>query len=72
MIVNIHPPVHTITNKMIFVTHKDSDQPGTQLSRTNFIFILRLMESKGLMVPSRVYVKDWSDWVDAQADLSVY
>ena len=68
VIIKIEPP-HDKTNKMACVPSEDSDQPGhpPKLIR---VFALRVKKAWVLSYPLSAS-KDWSDWVDAQADLSL-
>ena len=55
-------------NKMVCTPSEDSDQPGNPPSLTR-VFAMRSM---GIKNPSflRADSEDWSDWADAEADLS--
>ena len=63
-------PPHDKTNKMTRAPSEDSDQPGYPPS-LNKVFAVRSMESWGPTVSSCGQRKLWSDWADAQADLSL-
>ena len=63
-------PPHDKTNKMVFVPSEDSDQPGHLLTLIR-VFAVHLVGSWGPSVSSCGQRKLWSDWTDAQADLSL-
>ena len=56
---------------MVCAPSKDSDQPG-QLPSLIRVFAVRSMDSWGPNVSSCGQGRLWSDWVDAQADLSLH
>ena len=59
------------TNKMACALSKDSDQPG-QPSSLIRIFAVRMKKASVLSYPLRAQWRLWSDWADAQADLSLH
>ena len=61
---------HDKPNKMTFVPSEDSDQPGHPLSLIR-VFAVRSMGSLGPNFASGGQRWLWSDWADAQADLSL-
>ena len=63
-------PPHDKTNKMTFVPSDDSDQPGHPPSLIR-VFAVRSMGSLGPNFASGGQRWLWSDWADAQADLSL-
>ena len=63
-------PWHDKTNKMTCAPSKDSDQPGHSPSLMR-VFALCSVGSLGSKVSSCGQQRLWSDWVDAQADLSL-
>ena len=63
-------PHHYKTNKMILATSEDSDQPGYPPSLIR-VFAVHSMGSGGPSVSSCGQRRLWSDWADAQADLSL-
>ena len=63
-------PPHDKTNKMTCVPSKDSDQPG-HLPSLIRVFTVRSMGSEGPKVFSCRQRRLWSDWANAQADLSL-
>ena len=69
MLIRNEPP-HDKTNKMAYLPSEDSDQPGHSPSLIR-VFTVRLMASYGPKLSSYVQQRLWSDWVDAQADLSL-
>ena len=63
-------PQHNKTNKMVCGPSEDSDQPG-HLPSLIRAFAVCSMGSKGLSASSGGQQRLWSDWADAQADLSL-
>ena len=61
---------HDKTNKMTCVPSEDSDQPGHPPSLIR-VFAVHFMGSQGPKLSSCGQRRLWSDWVDAQADLSL-
>ena len=57
-------PPHDKTNKMACVPSDASDQPGQ-------IFAVHIKKAQVLSGPLSTKRRLWSDWVDAQADLSL-
>ena len=57
---------HDKTNKMICAPSEDSDQPGHLIR----VFTVRMKKACVLSYPLSAQRRLWSDWVDAQADLS--
>ena len=70
-LININGLPHDKTNKMICALSKDSDQPG-HLYSLIWVFTVRSMSSWGPNVSSCGQRRLWSDWADAQADLSLH
>ena len=68
----IHPfePPHDKTSKMACVPSEDSDQPG-HWPRLIRIFAVRMKKHWALNYLLRAQWILWSDWADAQADLSL-
>ena len=58
------------TNKIAFAPSEDSDQPGHSPS-LNRVFVVRMKKPWDLSYPMSVQRRLWSDWADAQADLSL-
>ena len=58
------------TNKMICAPSEDSDQPGHPPSLIR-VFAVRLKKARILSYPLSAHRRRWSDWADAQADLSL-
>ena len=63
-------PPHDKTNKMICAPSEDSDQPGHSPSLIK-VFAVHSMGSWGPNVSSCGQGRLWSDWANAQADLSL-
>ena len=76
---NTHPicfsvlfePPHDKTNKMACVPKEDSDQPG-HLPSLIRVFTVCMKEAWVLSYPLSAQWRLWSDWADAQADLSLH
>ena len=66
----LNEPQHDKTNKMTCVPTEDSDQSRHQPSLIR-VFAVRSVGSWGPKVSSCRQQRLWSDWVDAQADLSL-
>ena len=62
-------PRHDKTNKMICAPSEDSDQPGHPPSLIR-VSAVRLKQNWVLSYPLSTQQRLWSDWADAQADLS--
>ena len=62
-------PHHDKTNKMACAPSKDSDQPRRPPSLIR-VFAVSLKKARILSYPLSAQQRLWSDWVDAQADLS--
>ena len=60
---NIIVPVHDKTYKVACAPSEDSDQPGHP------VWSVRCLHS---LATQWAHSKDWSDWADAQADLSLH
>ena len=58
------------TNKMACAPSKDSDQPG-HLPSLIRVFTVRVKKAWVLSYPLSAQRRLWSDWADAQADLSL-
>ena len=69
LIATCEPP-HDKTNKMTCAPKEDSDQPGHPPSLIR-VFAVRSMGSWGPNVSSCGQRRLWSDWANAQADLSL-
>ena len=66
----INEPPHDKTNKMACALSKDSDQPGHPPSLIR-VFAVRMKKAWVLSHPLSAQGRLWSDWADAQADLSL-
>ena len=66
----INEPPHDKTNKMICASSEDSGQPG-HLPSLIRVFAVRLKKAWLSSYPLSAQRSRWSDWVDAQADLSL-
>ena len=58
---------HDKTNKMICAPSEDSDQPGYLIR----VFAVCIKKAWVLSYPLSIQRRLWSDWADAQADLSL-
>ena len=65
-----YEPPHDKTNKMACAPSEDSDQHGHPPSLIR-VFAVRTMEAWVISYPLSAQRRLWSDWVDAQADLSL-
>ena len=63
-------PPRDKTNKMALVPSEDSDQPGYPLNLIR-VFAVRMKKPWVLSYPLSTQRRLWSDWEDAQADLSL-
>ena len=63
-------PPHNKTNKVVCVPSNDSDQPGHPPSLIR-VFNVPTKKAWVLNYPLSAQQRLWSDWADAQADLSV-
>ena len=63
-------PPHDKINKMAYAPSEDSDQPGRPPSLIR-VFAVRMKKAWVLSYPLSVQQRLWSDWADAQADLSL-
>ena len=63
-------PWHDFTNKMICAPSEDSDQSGHPPSLIR-VSAVRLMQNWVLSYPLNTQRRLWSDWADAQANLSL-
>ena len=63
-------PPHDKTNKMVCASREDSDQPGHPPSLIK-VFAVRMKKPWVLSYPMSAHRILWSDWIDAQADLSL-
>ena len=61
---------HDKTNKMACAPSDDSDQPGHPPSLIR-VFTVRMKKALFLSYPLSAQQRLWSDWADAQADLSL-
>ena len=66
-----YEPPHDKTNKMICAPSEDSEQPGHPPSLIRVIAV-RMKKHCILSYPSSALGRLWSDWADAQADLSLH
>ena len=66
----IFEPRRDKTNKMACAPREDSDQPGHPPSLIR-VFAVRMKKDWVLHYPLSAQRKLWSDWADAQADLSL-
>ena len=64
-------PHHDKTNKIACAPSEDSDQPGHPPSLIR-VFAIRLKKARVLSYPLSAQRRLWSDWADAQADLSLH
>ena len=69
-IILIFEPPHDKTNKMACAPSKDSNQPGHPPSLIR-ILTVRMKKAWVLSYPLSAQWRLWSDWADAQADLSL-
>ena len=65
-----YEPPHGKTNKMACTPSEDSDQPGHPPSLIS-VFAVRMKKAGILTYPLSAQRRLWSDWADAQADLSL-
>ena len=65
-----YEPPHDKTNKMACAPSEDSDQPGHPPSLIR-VFAVRMKKDWVPSSPLSAQWRLWSDWVDAQADLSL-
>ena len=65
-----YEPPHDKTNKMASAPSEDSDQPGHPPSLI-IVFAVRMKKAWVLSYPFSAQRRLWSDWADAQADLSL-
>ena len=63
-------PPHDKTNKIACAPSEDSDQPRHPPSLIR-VFAVRMKEAWFLIYPLSAQRRLWSDWADAQADLSL-
>ena len=63
-------PPHDETNKLTWAPSDDSDQPGDPPSLISG-FAVRMKKALVLSYPLSAQRRLWSDWADAQADLSL-
>ena len=66
----VYEPPHDKTNKMVCAPSEDSDQPGHPPSLIR-VFTVRMKKAWFLSYPLSAQRRLWSDWADAQADLSL-
>ena len=66
----INEPPHDKTNKLTCAPSEDSDQPGHPPCLIR-VFTVRMKEAWVLSYPLSAQRRLWSDWADAQADLSL-
>ena len=67
---SITEPAHNKPNKMTRTLSEDSDQPGHPPSLIR-VFAVHMKKNVGSLASHKAHSKDWSDWADAQADLSL-
>ena len=65
-----YEPPHDKTNKLACAPSEDSDQPGYPPSLIR-VFTVRMKKAWVLSYPLSAQRRLWSDWADAQADLSL-
>ena len=65
-----YEPPRDKTNKVACAPSEDSDQPGHPPSLIR-VFAVRMKKAKVLSYPLSAKRSLWSDWADAQADLSL-
>ena len=68
--VYIYEPQHNKINKMTSAPSEDSDQPGHPPSLIR-VFAVRMKKPWVFGYPLSAQQRLWSDWADAQADLSL-
>ena len=68
---SIIEPHRDKTNKMACAPSEDSDQPGHSPSLLIRVFAARLKKARILSYPLIAQRRLWSDWADAQVDLSL-
>ena len=66
----IFEPLHDKTNKMTCMPSEDTEQPGHPPSLIR-AFAVRMEKPWVLGCPWSAQLRLWSDWADAQADLSL-
>ena len=66
---SVREPPHDKTNKMACAPSDDSDQPGHSPSLIR-VFAIRMKKAWVHSYPLSAQRRLWSDWADAQADLS--
>ena len=66
----LYEPPHDKTNKMAYAPSEDSEQPG-HLPSLIRVFAVRMKKAWVLSYSLSTQRRLWSDWVDAQADLSL-
>ena len=69
-LIKIKEPLPDKTHKMAWVPSEDSDQPGNPPSLIA-VFAVRMKNDWVLSYPLSAQRRLWSDWADAQADLSL-
>ena len=67
----VNEPPHDKTNKMACAPSEDLNQPG-HLPPLIRVFAVRIRKARVLSYPLSVQRRIWSDWADAQADLSLH
>ena len=67
---NMYEPQHGKTNNMACAPSEDSDQSGHPPSLIR-VFVVRIKKHWVLSHPLSAQQRLWSDWADAQADLSL-
>ena len=65
-----YEPQHDKSNKMICAPSEDANQPGHP-PRLNKVFAFRMKKHWVLSYPLSAQRRLWSDWADAQADMSL-
>ena len=68
--INTFKPPYDKTNKVACAPSEDSDQPGRPPSLIR-VFAVRMKKAWVLSYPLSTQRRIWSDWADAQADLSL-
>ena len=69
-VIFLYEPPHNKTNKMACAPSEDSAQPG-HLPSLIRVFAVRMKKAWVISYPSSAQRRLWSDWADAQADLSL-
>ena len=65
-------PPHDKTNKMACAPSEDLDQPAVHPPSLIRVFAVHMKKAWVLSYPVSAQQRHWSDWADAQADLSLH